>query len=98
MVRGQSSWRSSSGIHSDNWANSAGRGFIYRASFKARVHAYFEDGRAVANSAARANPKSIPCFERYRYLLAFLRDAEMRAHIERLLKEASERLAELGRD
>ena len=36
--------------------------------------------------------------ERYRFLLAFLRDAEMRAHIERLLTEASERLSELDNE
>lgn len=36
--------------------------------------------------------------ERYRYLLAFLRDPEMRATLEQLLKEASDRLAELERD
>ena len=36
--------------------------------------------------------------ERYRYLLAFLRDPEMRAKLEQLLNEALERLAELERD
>ena len=35
--------------------------------------------------------------ERYRYLLAFLRDPEMRMRLEQLLKEAMARLTELDR-
>lgn len=33
--------------------------------------------------------------ERFKYLLAFVRDAEMRAHLEQLLDEAQRRLADL---
>ena len=33
--------------------------------------------------------------QRYRYLLAFLGDPKMRAHLEKLLDEAQHRLAEL---
>jgi hypothetical protein len=36
--------------------------------------------------------------ERYRYLLSFLRDPEMRKTIERLLQEAVERLRQMDPD
>jgi hypothetical protein len=35
---------------------------------------------------------------RYRYLLDYLRDTSMRAHLEKLLNEAQNRLAEIDPD
>jgi hypothetical protein len=47
------------------------------------------------NKDAELNRRNI---QRYRYLLGFLRDPEMRRILEQLLKDAEERLSEIERD